>query len=81
MCTTVLANLNFIGRNKAVSEGAVIFFLENSVSSRLSRFTYGTDYLVLYDADDKDHRDKVPFLQPSGELVIRGGFNVLLAKV
>lgn len=66
--------------NKAVSEGAVLFFLGNSVSSRVSRFTYGTEYVVPYCAADKDLHGRATLVLPSGRVMVEGGFRVLLSK-
>lgn len=64
-----------------MSEGAVLFFLGNSVSSRVSRFTYGTEYVVPYRAADKDLHGRATLVLPSGRVMVEGGFKVLLSKV
>lgn len=68
--------------NKAVSEGAVWFFLASSVSSRISRFTYGSPVAVVFNDGDNDHHDRVQrtTLWPSGRFMVNGGFQVILSK-
>ncbi|KAG1852748.1 hypothetical protein F4604DRAFT_1591916, partial [Suillus subluteus] len=41
--------------NKAIADGAVSFFIDHLVSSRVSRFTYGTEYSVPFNPFDVEH--------------------------
>ena len=70
-------------RNKAVAEGAISFYIEHYVSVRVARFTYGTEYLKVFnkkDPEDVRQRSK-GFKDRVGDWVIPGRFAVLLAKV
>ncbi|KAG2073742.1 hypothetical protein BDR04DRAFT_1127075 [Suillus decipiens] len=42
--------------NKAVADGAVSYFIDHLVSSRVSRFTYGTECSVPFNPFDMEHR-------------------------
>ena len=73
---------NFI-RNKAVSDGAISFYLDHFVRTRVSKFTYGVICNILYDRNDPEHKsrsDKV-FTAASGDKRINGFFDIILPKV
>ena len=73
-----------IFRNKAVSDGAVSFYLDHLVTTRVSKVTYGTFCTVLYDPNNPDHkaRTNMAFTSDvSGKKWIRGSFNIILPKV
>ncbi|KIP11255.1 hypothetical protein PHLGIDRAFT_114660 [Phlebiopsis gigantea 11061_1 CR5-6] len=68
--------------NKAVAEGAMVFYLSHFVSVRVTRYAYGTSCVIEYRPDDPDHvkrRAKV-HTRPSGRKVIPNSFNMILAK-
>ena len=69
--------------NKAVAEGAVSFFLTNSVATRVARLTYGTKCMTRYDPNDIEHitRQHRSFTRPSGRQVIPDAYRALLTKV
>ncbi|KAL4245026.1 hypothetical protein ABKN59_002860 [Abortiporus biennis] len=68
--------------NKAVAEGAISFHLQNFVSVRVLKTTYGTDHLVDYNPLDPEHyrRRWTVKAQPSGRQMIPNAFSVLLSK-
>lgn len=69
--------------NKAVAEGAVSFFLEHFVSTRVAKYTYGTKCVWDYDASDPEHfirRGKIT-TRPSGDVCVRDGYSAILKKV
>ena len=70
-------------RNKAVSDGAISFYLDHFVRSRVSKFTYGTFYSILYDPNDPDHQSRSydVFTDLCGEKLIDGFFDIILPKV
>ena len=45
-------------RNKAVAVGAISFYLDHFVVSRLVRYTYGTPASIPYDPSDPEHRKR-----------------------
>ena len=70
--------------NKAVSDGALSFFLDRFVRSRVSRVTYGTTMNHRYLPNNPDHRKRfsATYVDPNtGERAIRGAFDVILPKV
>ena len=80
--TTLLFKKNFF-RNKAVSDGAISFYLDHFVRTRVSKFTFGTICNILYDPNDPDHRlrsHKV-FTAASRDKRISGYFDIILPKV
>ncbi|QRV77105.1 heat shock protein 70 kDa 12A [Ceratobasidium sp. AG-Ba] len=86
---TVMKNkLNISGRlttsnkpgAKAVADGAAIWAIARSVVSRVTRYSFGTDYLVPYDEENPDHRGREKTYLPSGELVVSDGWSEIVAK-
>ena len=71
-------------RNKAVSDGAISFYLDHFVRTRVSKMTYGSIYTVPYNPSNPDHisrRHKV-FIDPvSGIERIGNLFDIILPKV
>lgn len=59
------------------------FYLDNFVSSRIAKFSYGTRFSYLYDATDAEHvkRKENVWSRPSGRKMISGGFKTVLMKV
>ena len=71
------------GRGKAVADGAISFYLDHFVQSRVSKVTYGTFGGVRYDPSDSEHverQDDTYFIQ-SGQKYVSGRFCVILPKV
>ena len=71
-------------RNKAVSNGAVSFYLDSAVSSRVSRYTYGISVYRHYDSSDPDHLKRGRLVEMHGATglpVLHGGFSAILPKV
>ncbi|KAG2063017.1 hypothetical protein BDR04DRAFT_1111856 [Suillus decipiens] len=68
--------------NKAVADGAVSFYIDHLVSSRVARATYGIECNTLYDSQDPQHlaRQHKSFIQVTGELRIPGHFQSILLK-
>ncbi|CAA7263111.1 unnamed protein product [Cyclocybe aegerita] len=68
--------------NKAVSDGAVSFYLDNVVRVRVSKATLGTLSSVEYNRKDPDHisRAKSIFLDHSGDKRLPDRFNIILRK-
>ena len=70
--------------NKAVSNGAVSFYLDGVVSSRVSRLTYGVQCYSQYDSTDPEHRKRGHLIRVheiSGEPILKGSFSTILSKV
>ncbi|KAG2353445.1 hypothetical protein BDR07DRAFT_1367118 [Suillus spraguei] len=57
--------------NKAVADGAVSFYIDHLVSSRVARATYGTDCNTQYNSRDPEHlaRQHKKFIGLTGELL------------
>ena len=70
-------------RNKAVSDGAISFYLDHFVETRVSKFTYGTFCEISYNPNDPDHqsRSQLAFTDIYGAKVIDGSFDIILPKV
>ena len=78
---TILLFKNFF-RNKAVSDGAISFYLDHFVRTRVSKVTYGVFGGIDYDSSAPDHRsrsDKVcTYVNGSKRISI---FDIILPKV
>ena len=70
-------------RNKAVAEGAIIFQIDHSVSSRVARYTYGIQMNTTFDRSLADHlaREDTCFESYSGEIKVPNRFSSILQKV
>ena len=70
-------------RNKAVSDGAISFYLDHFVKTRVSKVTYGHFCNLLYDPSVPDHRSQSHnvFTSVSGAERIKGFFDIILPKV
>ncbi|KAJ2922257.1 hypothetical protein H1R20_g14836, partial [Candolleomyces eurysporus] len=69
--------------NKAVSNGAVSFFIDGVVKSRVSRRSYGALCWQRFDPDDIAHQARSHHVQShpvTGERVLHGSFSVILPK-
>ncbi|KAF9231965.1 hypothetical protein BU15DRAFT_55561 [Melanogaster broomeanus] len=68
--------------NKAVADGAVSYHIDHLVSSRVAKFTYGTECSVPYNAFDTEHRarQKSIYRGPSGQLALPNAFGSILTK-
>ena len=73
---------NFL-RNKAVSDGAISFYLDHFVKTRVSKVTYGRFCTVTYDPNDSDHKSRSHkvFTSTCGTKRIDGLFNIMIPKV
>ncbi|KAH6897986.1 hypothetical protein BKA70DRAFT_1159601 [Coprinopsis sp. MPI-PUGE-AT-0042] len=68
--------------NKAVADGALSYYLDHRVVSRVSRFTYGVNCHVPYNPQDEEHqiRSIASWFSPSGNRRLPGFFSVILPK-
>ncbi|KAJ3012576.1 hypothetical protein NUW54_g1828 [Trametes sanguinea] len=68
--------------SKAAAEGALSFCLENIVSARVMRYTYGTEVVVPYDPDDQVHYSRrwQRIVEPSGGICLPHAFSAILTK-
>ena len=82
MKTTLTIQMNFY-RNKAVSDGAISFYLDHLVNTRVSKLTYGSFIHVAYDASNPDHqyRSHRVFTSASGAKRLLGAFSIILPRV
>jgi len=76
-------NCSLYNRNKAVADGAISFYLDHFVATRISRFSYGTSCVATFDPSDIDHviRSSTTDYSCSGERIIPGVFDIILPKV
>ena len=72
-----------IFRNKAVSDGAISFYLDHFVRTRVSKVTYGSFCSITYDPNLSDHRSRSHkvYTSVSGNKRISGSFDIILPKV
>lgn len=68
--------------NKAVADGAVSYHIDHLVSSRVAKFTYGTECSVPYDSSNPDHRfrQRKVYRGPSGLLAVPNAFGSILVR-
>lgn len=70
-------------RNKAVAEGAASFYLQQFVSIRVAKLTYGTKVAEHYNESNPEHRKRSATvgMNAAGRKLVPGAFAVALAKV
>ncbi|KAF9552644.1 hypothetical protein CPC08DRAFT_646612, partial [Agrocybe pediades] len=68
--------------SKAVSDGAISFYLDHYVNTRVSKVTYGNFCHIPFDANDPEHVQRVSntFTSVSGNRRITDSFDIILAK-
>jgi len=68
--------------NKAVAIGAVSYYVDHFVKSRISRFTYGVPCNVVYNPSNQEHIDRAykSFPNAIGEKWIPGYFDTMLTR-
>jgi hypothetical protein len=66
-----------------VSDGALSFYHDRFVRTRISKFTYGTFCHLLFDPTDLDHQQRRhnTFTDLAGDWRILDAFSVILPKV
>jgi len=70
-------------RNKAVSDGAISFYLDHFVNTRVSKLTYGNFCHIPFNTNDQEHlkRSSKTFVSVSGIKRITDSFDIILPKV
>jgi len=68
--------------SKAVSDGAISFYLDHFVRTRVSKITYGSFCGILYDPNLSDHRSRSQkvYTSVSGNTRIGDSFDIILPK-
>lgn len=68
--------------SKAVSDGAISFHLDHHVTTRVSKFAYGTFSRIAYDPKNPEHQKRKSTLavSASGEKRVVGIFHTILPK-
>ncbi|KAF8652556.1 hypothetical protein AX16_004339 [Volvariella volvacea WC 439] len=68
---------------KAVADGAISFYLDHFVDTRISKYTFGTDGSTQYNPEDSDHfrRRATVYRDHDGEDLVPGHFFMMLPKV
>lgn len=69
--------------NKAVSDGAISFYLDHFVNTRVSKMTYGNFCHIPFLENDPEHRSRFQnaFMSFGGQRRIKDSFDIILAKV
>ncbi|KAF9068288.1 hypothetical protein BDP27DRAFT_1421991 [Rhodocollybia butyracea] len=67
--------------NKAVSDGAVSFYLDHFVTSRVSRWSYGLRCYIIYEANNAEHHERGYITSTvTGKLQVLNKYSVILQK-
>ncbi|KLO05433.1 hypothetical protein SCHPADRAFT_911041 [Schizopora paradoxa] len=67
---------------KAVANGALAFYLNNNVLSRIAKLSVGTLIHWTFNQNDAEHLRRLDnkIITPSGHVVIKGGFRTVLKR-
>lgn len=78
-----MRSLTFFLSNKAASDGAISFYLDHVVTTRVSKLTYGAFGSVLYSKNDPEHRQRLAatYTNLQGTTWVPDRFTVILPKV
>lgn len=68
-------------RSKAVANGALAWHVDSSVGARVSKYFYGTNCSIGYDSDNKDHKERTPYIDEDGEQLVQWAWSGILVKV
>lgn len=69
--------------NKAVADGAVSFYLDHFVGARVSKHAYGVNCNRPFQPNNLEHisRSDRKYVDLDGDILLSGGFDVILPKV
>jgi hypothetical protein len=70
-----------IYRSKAVANGALAWFLDNSVTTRVNKYHYGVSIGIPYVAHDPEMEARPRYMSPSGEWRVNGAWSSVVKKV
>ena len=75
--------LTAVDRNKAVADGAMSFYIDHCVRTRVSRFTYGQFSNTKFDPHNADHQRRIHdvYTSLSGQKNVKNNFSIILPKV
>ena len=70
-------------RNKAVAIGAVSYYIDRFVTTRVSKFTYGVSCDITYNPSYPAHamRFDKSYVDAVGKTYVRGAFATMLTRV
>ncbi|KAI6010985.1 hypothetical protein BKA83DRAFT_4312814 [Pisolithus microcarpus] len=68
--------------NKAVADGGVSYFIDHSVTARVSKYACGVRSNTVYDSNDQEHRQRSSqvFRSVDGYQRLRNSFDIILPK-
>jgi len=71
-----------VSSNKAVSDGAISFYLDHFVRSRIAKVTYGVHKRIMYESSNPEHleRSSKVYKGVDGSLYLYNVFDPLLSK-
>jgi hypothetical protein len=71
----------FLPSTKAVANGALAWYLDNSVSARINKYHYGTEISTPWISSDPEINSRPRITDASGELVVTGAWSSIVAQV
>ncbi|PFH47372.1 hypothetical protein AMATHDRAFT_6813 [Amanita thiersii Skay4041] len=68
--------------SKAVANGAISFYLDHYVNSRIARYTYGNPCSYIFNPNNPEHqvRSGQVYVSASKKRYIKGAFDIILAR-
>ena len=76
-----MSDLPFLCSNKAVADGAISYYIDHFVQTRVTKLTYGSKGSIDYNSSDSEHRKRPTFTAISGVKRIDNVFWVILSGV
>lgn len=71
----------YICRVKAVANGALAWHIDTTVSSRVSKYHYGTRVQIPYQKDNKEFQRRNPYVDLDGVEYVNGAWSGIVEKV
>jgi hypothetical protein len=74
-------SLIYFHRTKAVANGALAWYVDNPMLSRISKFHYGAEVNIPFDPTIPEMKHRIAFRNKQGEMRVENAWSGIVAKV
>jgi hypothetical protein len=68
-------------RTKAVANGALAWYLDNSVTARVNKYHYGCEIFLDYTPDNPNLAGRTVYMHHTGKEIVYGGWSTIISQV